>query len=136
MLTNETFELLKASAEGKKPEDFLFTRGKKPIRDFRISWESLCDKAGVSGLLFHDLRRSAVRNMIRRGVPERVAMMISGHKTRSVLDRYNIVGGSDLADAARRIERGRLQSVESEFGPKFGQSDKKERNKAEEPRVV
>lgn len=120
VLTNETYELLKASAEGKKADDYLFSRGKKPIRDFRVSWDSLCGKAGVAGLLFHDLRRSAVRNMIRRGVPERVAMMISGHKTRSVLDRYNIVGGSDLADAARRIKRGR-QQAQSEFGQSFGQ---------------
>jgi integrase len=84
--------------------EYLFARGSKPIKDFRKGWDLACERAGVPDLLFHDLRRTAVRNMRRAGVAETVIMKITGHRTRGVFERYNITDQSDTQQAGRMVE--------------------------------
>ena len=76
----------------------------KRIKRFNKAWAAACTAAGQPGKIPHDFRRTAIRNMVRRGVPERVAMQLTGHLTRSVFERYNIVSPGDLHDAKARLE--------------------------------
>jgi integrase len=75
----------------------------RPVLDLRKAWASACRKAGRPGVLFHDLRRSAVRNMEQSGVSRSVATKITGHKTESVYRRYAIVSDADLVAAAQKL---------------------------------
>jgi integrase len=118
-LVPELLEMLKLQRVKRDTEHpacpwVFYWRDGEPMRDFRDSWANACRaaglwlgdaKAGKPSKLFHDLRRSGVRNLVRSGVPEKVAMTISGHKTRAVFERYNIVSEADLFEAAEKLHR-------------------------------
>jgi integrase len=75
----------------------------RPITTFDKAWKAACRLAGCPGRIPHDLRRTAVRNFIRAGIPQVVAKRLTGHKTDAVFHRYNIVSEGDLVDAAQRM---------------------------------
>jgi integrase len=133
-MTDTVRTLLSACVQGKTPDAHVFTRADgSPVRDFRVTWERACSRIGVgqtvcvdcsepmdsgracskcrsqrsvySGLIFHDLRRTAARNLRRAGIPETVIMKIGGWRTRSVFERYAIVSRTDIADAMRKLQQ-------------------------------
>jgi integrase len=104
-MTDSVYTLLAECLTGKSAEDYVFTRvNGKPVRDFRSTWVNACQHAGVPGLLFHDLRRTAARNLRRAGIAEGVIMKIGGWRTRSVFERYAIVDQNDIAAAVKKLE--------------------------------
>ena len=121
-LTTEATDLLAflklSGGNGNQQHVFLDEDG-EALKSLNAPWKAACKKVGMwdevtkkPTKLFHDLRRTGVRNLVRSGTPERVAMAISGHKTRSVFDRYNIVSTEDLKSAMNRLETVDPKSVE------------------------
>lgn len=82
---------------------YIFHVHGRRVRDWRGAWGKACRLAGLEGKYFHDLRRTVARNLIRAGVSDKVAMGITGHKTRAVFDRYNIVSEDDLRTASQSL---------------------------------
>jgi integrase len=103
----------RAKAERRWPGETLadrpvfFRPGGLPVDTFYKAWATACEAANVAGRIFHDLRRTAARDMVRSGTPERVAMTVTGHETRDVFERYNIVSDQDRREVAVR-NAGRL----------------------------
>ena len=83
---------------------WVFHRQGQRIQTFRKAWQNACQAAGLQGRHFHDFRRSTVRNLTRAGVADKVAMDMTGHKTRSVFDRYNITSENDVREASRKLQ--------------------------------
>jgi integrase len=142
-MTQVVYLLLSRCVAGKRPDDFVLTRENgTPVRDFRKTWWNSCVRAGIGlmiccrcsqpvsgkceawdsndlkyhGLIFHDLRRTAARNLRRAGVAEGVIQKIGGWRTRSVFERYAIVTQTDIADAMNKLES-------RANGHSFGHSD-------------
>ncbi len=106
-LTSRVSQALESQPRHIKSE-YVFTNPKteEAWDDIRKMFSRACTAAKLTGVWFHDLRRSFVTNARRRGVPESVVMKMSGHRTRAVFDRYNIIEEDDLREAVKRLEAG------------------------------
>lgn len=101
----ELWAIIERAAARQIPDlPFVFHRDGKAIALFRKSWTTARKAAGKPDLLVHDLRRSAVRNLVRAGISETVAMKMTGHKTRSIFDRYDISSEQDITDAGALLD--------------------------------
>jgi integrase len=91
------------------------------IVDFRKAWRSACRAAGVPGRLFHDFRRTAVRNLERAGVSRSAGMSLTGHLTASIYSRYSIVDSAMLEEAVEKLASANVRSAPEPESPSSAQ---------------
>jgi integrase len=104
-LSGRLWEIIQERAKVRRLDcPYVFHLDGKKIGDFRKAWTSACKRAGLAGLLIHDLRRSAARNLSRAGVKEQTAMKITGHKTTAMYRRYNIVDEEEIRRAQEKVQ--------------------------------
>jgi integrase len=97
------------------PWVFVYPNG-SPIRSYRHAWANACRAAGVPGRLVHDLRRTAARAMIRSGIPQTVAMKLTGRETDTIFRRYAIVDAGMLREAAHKLDIFRRGTIGAQLG--------------------
>ena len=95
--------LARRLAQRQGDDRLVFGRDAVTVRAWRTAWPEACRRAGVPGRLLHDCRRTAARNLVRAGVNERVAMQLTGHRSRAIFDRYNIVREDELHQAGAQL---------------------------------
>jgi len=123
VMTPVIYELVREAIIGKKPDDLLITRENgQPVGNFRKRWRKLTAAAEIPNIIVHDFRRSAVSNLVNAGVPEQVAMLVSGHRTRAVFDRYFIANSKRTEMAIRRLEEARAENGHN-FGHNSPETD-------------
>lgn len=105
ILAGDMRNWLKWSSDQSNECPHVFNRSGQVFKEFRTAWKNACKAAEVPDLKFHDLRRTAVRNMRRAGVSQVVRMRITGHRTDSMERRYNIVDVDDIKSAKDLMQR-------------------------------
>ena len=108
--------LVRRRARRDPDSPLVFHRDGIPVRRWRTAWRTACQAAGVPTRFLHDCRRTAARNLIRANVPERVAMLLTGHKSRAIFDRYNIINEQELLDAGDQLVAYLVQQAQAPAG--------------------
>jgi integrase len=137
-LSGRLWEIVQERARARRLDCvFVFHENGKKIGDFRKAWQTACVAAGLgqfveresegepkkkrqrkkySGLIIHDLRRCAARNLSRAGVGEQIAMRVTGHKTPSMFRRYRIIDENEIREALEKTQQHLSEKLASNTG--------------------